>query len=485
MERLKSTQRTLLVRPAARRVRRITKRVKRTETPAERKARKEKRAQHEAELSSELQDIHALIWQKAHELQQQHQNHSIDYYHRLIMQSNTARAKPRKLSQWSAFVSKEVRRRNDEAEQEEGGKRLKSSNLSKELSERWAAMSAEERTAATADYIEEYERQRELATVGKHNVNLRAFHDTKRNCEQIQANCTALHARTGIQIFFIAVRSELENFNKPFFFATSSRIEDFFNTVLNTNIADMSLRMEAYMISGVEGVTKSYAQNLVRFKSEIARLIHAKLNEAAGYIVPKMTYVNFASRMTLTHRIIVEGWPLSKFCNPSEIGSRADLELLYQSLQNNTTRFKRLDDGEYEEFCLTYQQTLPSDGADSGDMMQADTTSPDATRDNEAAPNESSVPATQTDDFLPTSAPPSANPASALTPSTQPNHPAPDMAGPPSKRRKTTDGFVSCLIGGADGMMVESVTKARKPRKDKGVPRGSRGGKGKENARPT
>ncbi|PPQ79250.1 hypothetical protein CVT24_007508 [Panaeolus cyanescens] len=485
MERLKSINRTLLVRPAARRVRRLTKRVKKVETPAERKARKEKRAQHEAELSADLRAIHALIWQKAHDLQHQYQDHSIEYYHRLIMQSKTARSKPRKLSEWSAFVSMEVKRLNDEAEKEEGGKRLKSSHLSKELSERWAAMSAEERTAATAKHIEEYERQRELDTVGKHNVNIRAFHDTKRNCEQLQANCTALHARTGVEIFFIAVRSELENFNKPFFFATSTRIKDFFNSVLNTNIADMSLRMEAYMISGVEGVTKSYAHNLVRFKSEIARLIHAKLNEAAGYIVPKMIYVNFASRMTLVHRIVVEGWPLKKFCNPSEIGARADLEVLFQSLQNNNTRFKRLDDSEYEEFCLTYQQTLPSDGAEPGDIVpgsNASATTPEPTRDNEPAPNDSS---TVPDMQAPVFPPPSATTSSALTPSSLPNHPPPDIVAPPPKRRKTSDSFVSCLIGGADGVMVESVTKARKPRKDKGVARGSRGGKGKENSRPT
>jgi hypothetical protein len=63
----------------------------------------------------------------------------------------------------------------------------------------------------------------------------------------------ALHARTSVEMVCFVVRSELEQYNKPFFFATSQHVESFFNTVLNTNLADLSLRLEAFVLSGIQG----------------------------------------------------------------------------------------------------------------------------------------------------------------------------------------------------------------------------------------
>jgi hypothetical protein len=49
-------------------------------------------------------------------------------------------------------------------------------------------MTLEERDTVTADYIADFEAQRETATTSVENVNIKAFHDVKSNVAQMEAN---------------------------------------------------------------------------------------------------------------------------------------------------------------------------------------------------------------------------------------------------------------------------------------------------------
>ena len=62
-----------------------------------------------------------------------------------------------------------------------------------------------------------------------------------------------MSARTNIQFLCVAVRQNLHQFNRPFFFMTSPRIESFMNGILSMTTLDFAMRLEGYMISGVDG----------------------------------------------------------------------------------------------------------------------------------------------------------------------------------------------------------------------------------------
>ena len=62
----------------------------------------------------------------------------------------------------------------------------------------------------------------------------------------------------------------------------------------------------------------------------------------------KMYYQNFDSHITRAYRIVLEGWPLPKFCSPSDIGSLMEVQLLYESWKSGATSFRRLADGEWK-----------------------------------------------------------------------------------------------------------------------------------------
>lgn len=61
-----------------------------------------------------------------------------------------------------------------------------------------------------------------------------------------------------------------------------------------------------------------------------------------------MAYDRFDELITARYHVIVKNWPLKKFCNPSAVTSRIELELLYNSWRSGATSFQKLTDGEME-----------------------------------------------------------------------------------------------------------------------------------------
>jgi hypothetical protein len=60
-----------------------------------------------------------------------------------------------------------------------------------------------------------------------------------------------------------------------------------------------------------------------------------------------MIYKNFDGHITRKHGIIVEGWPLRTFDNPSAIGSQVELNVLLRAWQTDATRFRKMTEDEY------------------------------------------------------------------------------------------------------------------------------------------
>lgn len=61
-----------------------------------------------------------------------------------------------------------------------------------------------------------------------------------------------------------------------------------------------------------------------------------------------MAYDQFNKLITRQHGVMVKGWPLPKFCNPSAVTSQIELELLYNTWQTGTTHFQKLSPEEMD-----------------------------------------------------------------------------------------------------------------------------------------
>ena len=202
--------------------------------------------------------------------------------------------------------------------------------------------------------------------------------------------------------------------------------------------------------------------------------------------VPRMYYTNFDSAITEKYHVIIEGWPLEKFCSPSDIASRNEVSVLMASFESGATRFRKLSPTEFKKW--TEERLSP-----------AVNSSPDAT-DSSSSPSSDPTPTHETPVQSP-SAPPLGSQESTSSPqesisneepgpstgrvsdpdfenippqSTVPAKRKQGHAERPSSRHPLTNTFINAGVTSSNGATVMVNAKARKPRADKGKKRGPR-----------
>ena len=70
-----------------------------------------------------------------------------------------------------------------------------------------------------------------------------------------------------------------------------------------------------------------------------------------------MIYKSFDENITRKHGIIIEGWPLHVFDNPSAIGSQVELNVLLKAWQTGATRFRKMTDDEHMAWAENFAST--------------------------------------------------------------------------------------------------------------------------------
>ncbi|RDB25797.1 hypothetical protein Hypma_006603 [Hypsizygus marmoreus] len=400
-------------------------------TPAEKAAKKIRRREQKASYQVALQEAREAVDNIADDLYKQFHKHSKQYYKEEVMQISRLQKTQKNAGPWNAFVSKEVKRINDERPAGEPKKKVH--ELIGQISEKWRTLSNDEQKNTTEDVLTSLHDTREMRELASHNVPIASFHDVRVTLETLDEEIQRLHARTRIEVALIAVRSSSEHYNRPHVLTTSDRVSDFFQLTIKENILDVAVRMEAYMLSGIHGVVGNYVQEMILLRKQISSLIMLKLNETAKTTISRMYYHNFDSKITEKHGVIVKNWPLQMFCSPSAVATRVELNLLLNSWKSDTTHFYKMTADEY-----------------------------DAWMDERSNP-----PVIQMDVDLHVVTP---NDVTSNIPSPSGNITTSAVAA----SRPLTTNFANWAVSGENNAAVPVTKKPRKTRKDKGVPRKKR-----------
>ncbi|KAG1783665.1 hypothetical protein EV702DRAFT_1040200 [Suillus placidus] len=141
----------------------------------------------------------------------------------------------------------------------------------------------------------------------------------------------------------ICSSESLDNENKPPHIFVTKCAADFFDACLGSSIADIAVHFKAFCIAGVQGLAKSHLQEVLDLK---------KFTKAAAAPtkVSCMYYQNFDTYITAKLGIIIENWPLQKFCCPGDISSCSELTVLSHAWKLNPTHFCKLTDSEFNEW---------------------------------------------------------------------------------------------------------------------------------------
>lgn len=217
------------------------------------------------------------------------------------------------------------------------------------------------------------------------------------------------------------------------------------------------------------------------------------LGQAAGMPVPRMYYTNFNHAITEKYHVVLEGWPLERFCSPSDIPSRTEISVLMTSLESGATRFRKLSTAEFEEWSEkrfnaiadsttgpgpTTTSSPPPPSLPPGPPVSDSDSAPSPSVSQESLSNEGAGASTTSDPGIENVPPsPSRDPdsenvqhPSSMTVPAKRKH----TDGPSTLQRPLTNAFINAGVTSANGATVMVMAKARKPRADKGKKRGPR-----------
>ncbi|KAI0699995.1 hypothetical protein BC835DRAFT_1266983 [Cytidiella melzeri] len=296
-----------------------------SQTPAEKQARTKQRKEKNENVNKKLNDTLSQVWKLAETLFEELGTHSVKYWYERLLQQSGKKKSTRQTSRWNAFQSKEVKAMNDALPA--GAPRPKLDVLVAGLRDKWNSLSKEEQAAATEDDLARITELREMKKTAAHSVPLNAFHDARATLSSVQNQASksrALHNRTGLEMLLVAVRTDSQSVVCPQVWTTGDPVNEFFQLTNKISLSDFAGKFECYCLSGVQG--------------DVARPIKIK----------RMFYTDFEHHLTEKFGIIVVNWPLPIFVSPGAIGSRLELQTLYNAWSTGSTYFRQLSPAELE-----------------------------------------------------------------------------------------------------------------------------------------
>ncbi|KAI0346615.1 hypothetical protein BDW22DRAFT_1318831, partial [Trametopsis cervina] len=289
-------------------------------TPAEKKTLADKRKARNEIVNTKLDNALLKVWNLAETLYEDLHTNSIKYWYERLTQHAGKKKHARQTSRWNAFLAKETKLRNDALPS--GVPRPKVHEVASEIRDQWKAMTKDEQAEATEEALVQIADTKEMKKTSTHSVPLNAFHDARATLASVQNQLEPLHHRTGLEMMLVAVRSDGQSVTCPQVWTTGDRVDEFFQLTNRMSLSDFAGKLECFCLSGLQ--------------VDIAR------PDPVG----RMFYVDFERHVTERLGIIVVNWPLAQFASPGAIGSRLELQTLYNAWSTGATHFRRLSPAE-------------------------------------------------------------------------------------------------------------------------------------------
>ncbi|KAL0569692.1 hypothetical protein V5O48_012265 [Marasmius crinis-equi] len=260
----------------------------------------------------------------------------------------------KKTNTWNAFRHCMAKRLN--ADLEPGEEPTTLQDISRDYRDVYHSLSAQQ----IKEYRKEYEEDKKdrAARIPWPSIRSKA-QDVANAAENMAQILRALQQRCGVEALFVIVRNQPENYMEPQWFFTNDRLGPYLKlaTKGGWDTGKVGSRLEAFAIAGCEtaNLFRNSHDKAKVLKAEIRDLMKKGLATILNRDDPKMHYDGFDQHIKLKHGVTIEGWPLPKFQNPSEMSSAlGPLEGLRNALLDGTCHFRRMESTEWAAWKADY-----------------------------------------------------------------------------------------------------------------------------------
>ncbi|KAF9493069.1 hypothetical protein BDN71DRAFT_1395693 [Pleurotus eryngii] len=294
-------------------------------------------------LTSSFNDIQEIIWKHTKAMQTEFGQHPASWYSEAIMRWGCINCTQRKANRWNTYLSQEVTKCN----------KLPKNGVIMNISEihaTWNAMMKEEQFSATDKAMEELEEKRAVKVLAEQKLTHSSFQDAHHTAEAIQENLKVLSSHTGVKSLLILIHFNSESYSQLFTFTSSPAIIKYFTMMWKIMLLDIAYKIEAYMLSGINGAVSFHTDSILKLKKATVQLISDALSIDNPKIAPPhMNYANFTKVITMKYGLILTSWPLpDKFCSSGYLLSRNELSILQHTWSMKQARFRKMSEEEFD-----------------------------------------------------------------------------------------------------------------------------------------
>ncbi|KAH9934120.1 uncharacterized protein B0H18DRAFT_1114864 [Fomitopsis serialis] len=186
--------------------------------------------------------------------------------------------------------------------------------------------------------------------------------DANNVWKQITELLKGLKARVGIEAMVLMVRNNHEFTMDPRWYITASQIDDYLGTNFKGwDLEKIGALVEAFSVAGCDFM--SFYRTAREKAEHLKKLIRQKILEGLATITGEsniqMNYINYEQEIIFRRGVILRGWLLSEFKNPSELStSIPPLKAQWQALQSGACRWEKTTPEEREKLKASFAEKL-------------------------------------------------------------------------------------------------------------------------------
>ncbi|KAF8523876.1 hypothetical protein BU17DRAFT_63528 [Hysterangium stoloniferum] len=277
----------------------------------------------------------------------------------------------RSASAWNAFTRKEMEAVNKNLPL---GQRY---TLPKYIQQHYQDVKARYNGLSDEDYaalIEELCDVREDRNAIKCRQPKAVLRDVTATFQALTHEIHAAHLRTGIETFYVAACSSLDQTHEPKSYF-SPIAQQFCKDILNMDYTVLLHRFEAYALAGVHSEKRPSVHGKSSRKAlegDCRNMINVGLaNILSAYNIDgpaKMNYDHYETQVVRRWGVILSQWPCNQFINPGRLNGVENVRLLWQALQEGKCKWVKLTEAELAAWILSTpnitsspNNTAPSD----------------------------------------------------------------------------------------------------------------------------